>query len=273
MLRSNALVLVLMFPLVASGQYTPEELHKHFQNEAEGYDMNGGKFELRQQPLMHWQNPARLQEQGTTYVWEQDGVPKVLVSIFTFEYNDFVSCRHEMLSLANTGFDCELHGQSVWKPQTSGLEWKALAGTLPSESASRRLFQMRTLARGFLGVMHTQHQGDAKLTMLPQPILRYQSPKQQIVDGAIFSFAVATDPEILLVIETKEMSDGKSVFRYAAIRSNYHALELSKDGAKVWEKPLVIALETTRGLQQPWCNNPFYVFTPTEPLPAPGTIQ
>jgi len=39
--------------------YTPEELHRHFQNEAESYEIfaKGATkpFELKPKPLMHWQ--------------------------------------------------------------------------------------------------------------------------------------------------------------------------------------------------------------------------
>ena len=69
-----------------SATYTPEELHKHFQNVADAYQMktDGVLLSLRKQPLMHWQNTVRLQEQGALYMWERNGRPQVLGSILRF---------------------------------------------------------------------------------------------------------------------------------------------------------------------------------------------
>ena len=125
--RISFMVPMLLVTSIARAQatYTPEELHRHFQNVADAYDMRSGgaRLTLRSQPLMHWQNPERNHELGSTYIWEKDGVPQVLVSIFTFEYNNVVRCRHEMISLAEGAFDCTLHSESVWTPKRPGLDW------------------------------------------------------------------------------------------------------------------------------------------------------
>ncbi|MFK8112416.1 MAG: hypothetical protein AB8B91_09445 [Rubripirellula sp.] len=275
------LILCAMVATQVSGQeagqaeYTPEKLHDHFRNEALSYEMKNdeGPFQLRENPLMHWQNPERNQEQGATYIWEADGQPQVLVSIFTYEWNNVVHCRHEVISLAEGPFESRLHDELVWTPMTAGLQWTPIGeSTPPSQSAARRMFQLRSLAREFEGILHHKRTGDAKLAMLPQPLLRYQSEAKGILDGAIFSFAVATDPEILLVIEAKQSDDGP-LFQFAPIRSNYNALELRRKQETVWECPLVNELEQTRAAQRPWSDNPFFVFTPTNPLPTPGSIE
>ena len=257
-------------------QYSPEELQRHFQNEAEAYSMTqgGAPWKLRKSPLMHWQNPERNHELGSTYIWEKDGVPQVLVSIFTFEYNNVVRCRHEMISLAEGAFDCTLHSESVWTPKRPGLDWKPIPGVdQPAESAPRRLFQMRTIARQFSGNVNYPGKRPDSLTLIPQPLVRYQSPDQGIIDGAIFSLAVVMDPEIMIAIQARRQKDGSSRFEFAPIRANYNALELSRNGAKVWDAPLVIELQQTRAGQSPWANEPFFVFTPSQPLPLPGTIK
>lgn len=256
-------------------EYTSEELHLHFQNEAEGYEFtaDGNKFELRKQPLIHWQNTVRLQELGATYVWESNGIPKVLVSIFTYEMSGKVYRRHEAVSLSDKPFACTLHSREVWTPQEAGLRWKTLvdAGE-PSDSVSRRLFQMRTIARQFSGNLdHTKH--PSRLELIPQPMIRYSGPDEGIVDGAIFRLVVATDPEILLVVEAHQTKNGTRQFRYSAVRSNYHALRLSLKGETVWNEPLILELETTRAGQRPWANQNYFIFTPSEPLPQPGAIK
>lgn len=274
-LRIVALLLISAVPASAQdAKYAPEELHRHFQNEAEAYSMQMGDTELalRRQPLMYWQNPERNHELGSTYIWEQHGIPQILVSIFTFEYNNVVRCRHEMISLADRGFQCSLHNEPVWSPNRSGMEWKSIEDTQPANSAPRRLFQMRTLARQFSATINYAGKRPQVLTLIPQPLIRYASPDQGVIDGAIFSLAIVTDPELLLVIEARRTTSGEAEFRYAPVRSNYNALELKRNDEPVWSKPLVIELQGTRAGQLPFANDPFFVFTPSRPLPEPGTI-
>ncbi len=280
-LTLGPILMAMMVVAAATGlgqeaRYTPEELQIHFQNEAEAYVMQRGdvRLELRKSPLMNWQNPERNHELGATYVWQKDGVPRVLASIFTFEYNNVVRCRHEMISLADGAFDCTLHSETVWTPKRPGLSWKPIPDVAaPAASAARRLFQMRTIARQFSGSVLYAGKPPNHLQLIPQPLIRYQSPDQGIIDAAIFSLAVVTDPEILIVIQADRDKDGTSSFKFAPIRANYHALELNRNGVKVWEAPLVIELQQTRAAQRPWANDPFFVFTPTQPLPLSGTIK
>jgi hypothetical protein len=256
-------------------QYTTEELHSHFQNEAEAYEItaDGVRYELREQPLMHWQNTVRLQELGATYVWEHHGIPRVLVSIFTYEMNGYVYRRHEGISLSESPFTCRLHSQIVWTPKKPGIYWRMVGRSVaPSDSAARRLFEMRTIARQFSGNLdHTKHA--SRLELIPQPMMRYAGPEEGVIDGAIFRFAIATDPEILLLIEAYKADDGTERYRYCPVRANYHALRLHRNERMTWNAPLLIELETTRAGQKPWANQPYFIFTPSEPLPLPGATR
>lgn len=49
----------------------------------------------------------------------------------------------------------------------------------------------------------------AELTLQPQPVLHYASEKDGIIDGAVFSLTVLTDPESWLVIEAIKGDDGE----------------------------------------------------------------
>ncbi len=276
--------LFALFVVLLAGQtttfaqaiYTPEELLQHFAETAKSYEIQAGgeRLAFRSQPLMHWKNPERQQDQGAMYAWERNGRPLVLGSIFTYEYGGNVFCRHEMLSLADTPLTAKLDGSTVWSPNRVGLQWKPFDDTTtPADSAARRLFQMRTLARKFTGSLKVPNQQPSILVLLPQPLVRYESAKEDVIDGAVFSLAVGTDPEILLVIEARKSSDGTPKFFYSPARSHYHSLELQLDGAKVWDAPMVIALETTRAGQSPYCNEPFFVMTPNKPLPSPEQLR
>lgn len=110
--------------------YTPEELHRHFQNEAEAYviEKTGESKPLvfKPQSLMHWQNTERSQEQGSMYVWLDGDRPAVLASIFTYEHSNRVFCKHEIISLADYPSTARMANTQVWTPKTPGLKWMPL---------------------------------------------------------------------------------------------------------------------------------------------------
>ena len=282
LVKQGAMLLAAVFALVidttaavAQSTYSSEQLQKHFQRTAESYNMvlEAKPIELQKKPLMNWFNNERQQDRGALYVWEQQGKPLVLASIFTYEFNSRVYCRHEMISLADGPLTAQLDSQVVWSPQKTGMEWQTIEQSVtPANTANRRLIEMRSIVKQFSCQLKIPKTQPAKLTLLPQPLHRYQSRENGIIDGAIFSFAVGTDPEVLLVIEAVE-KNGKSSYRFSPLRSHYHAVELEKDGTVVWKAPSVIALESTTAGQRPYCLEPFFVLTPTKPLPTPDELN
>ncbi len=79
------------------------------------------------------------------------------------------------------------------------------------------------------------------------PLFEYSSPKQKVIDGAIFSFAVATDPEVLLLVEAFEddlNGSKRTGFRYAFARFHYWNVAVFEGDKKAWEAPLDKSHET-----------------------------
>lgn len=273
-----AILLVVAAPASAqdSSRYQPEELHRHFQKVAESYVIRAGniRLKLRDQPLMHWQNTVRQQEQGALYMWSKQGRPQVLGSIFTFQNGDEVLCRHEMISLAESPLRAELNSSPVWTPNQAGVKWIAFDSVPPpTESAARRMTQMRSIAREFSGTLQIKEGIPANLTLIPQPLVRYQAPEAGVIDGAIFSMAVVTDPEIFLLVEAKESGGGPAAWYYAAARSHFEELQLRRNKQIVWQAANVGELANTRAGQFPWVNRPYFIFFPPQPLPAPEALR
>ncbi|MEM9585705.1 MAG: hypothetical protein AAGA03_00365 [Planctomycetota bacterium] len=251
-------------------EYTPEQLKKHFIETARDYRIRSGSklLELRSQPLMHWQNPVREQELGTLFVWSRGGRPDVFASVFTYKMDDRVYCRHEVLSLSDGPLAATLDGVTVWTPMKPGLTWKPITDVpAPSGSAGRRLAQMRGIARQFDGTLSIPNSQPSKLTLIPQPVLRYESKGDDVLDGAIFALAVATDPEIWLAIEARKTSGADPVWYFASARSHYHALSLRRNRKLVWQVDSEIALENTRYNERPYSEETYFLFNPANPLP------
>ena len=257
--------------------YTPEELHRHFQNEAEAYviEKTGESKPLvfKLQSLMHWQNTERSQEQGSMYVWLDGDRPAVLASIFTYEHSNRVFCKHEIISLADYPLTARMANTQVWTPKTPGLKWMPLTGAgEPADLPARRLSQMRAIAREFSGTV-TKPKGEVtKLRLLTNPLIRYQPTDQTVVDGAVFSFAVVTDPELLLVIEAIQ-ENGKLSWRYAVASSHYWQLELQRNGEVVWSVPLRMSLETARANQRPDADGAYFTFHAPQSIPPAEQLR
>lgn len=259
----------------AQSTYTSDQLQAHFQRTAESYviEAEGKPIILREKPLMNWLNNERQQDRGALYVWEREGQPLVLASIFSYEYNSTVYCRHEMISLAEGPLLAKIDSQLAWSPRKTAMDWRTLDSSIsPANTANRRLIEMRSIAKQFSGQLLIPGKQPSKLVLIPQPLHRYQAPTRGVMEGAIFSLAVGTDPEILLVIEAIG-SEGKSSYRYAPLRSHYHELQLERDGEVVWKAPMEIALESTVAGENPHCHQPFFVFNPFTPLPPPEDLK
>jgi len=270
------LVVASSTAMAQDATYTPEELHRHFQKVAEKYEMRAGdgQLTLRRQPLMHWQNTVRKQEQGALYMWEKNGRPQVLGSIFTYDNEGNVRCRHEMISLADTPLVSKLDSVTVWSPKSAGVTWTPYHDAPePSESTPRRLTQMRAIARQFSGILELPDQQPSHLTLIPQPLVRYQAAESGVIDGAIFSLAVVTDPEILLLIEARKSKSGSTAWYYAAARAHYHKVRLLHQGRVAWEAPMVMELQNTKAGQLPHANDAYFIFFPPNPLPPPEDLR
>jgi hypothetical protein len=86
---------------------------------------------------------------------------------------------------------------------------------------------MRQLARRF-AVHETVNDQVIECRLLAQPIDRYQSPEDEIEDGAIFAFANGTNPEIGLVLECD-----KAAWTYGTVRLSAAESVVKLDGREV----------------------------------------
>jgi hypothetical protein len=92
---------------------------------------------------------------------------------------------------------------------------------------------MGQAARRF-AVRLTSPEGDeSELRLMSRPLLRYSDSDVGVIDGAIFSFVVATDPEALLLIEASEQGESPA-WRYALARFHFWNLSAALDGVPVW---------------------------------------
>jgi hypothetical protein len=68
-------------------------------------------------------------------------------------------------------------------------------------------------------------EGRLELRPLTSPLYRYEDAAQDVVDGAIFTFASGTNPEVLLE------------WRFAPAQMTGGAVFVELDGNEVWSRP------------------------------------
>ena len=76
----------------------------------------------------------------------------------------------------------------------------------------------------------------AALRLLPKPLSRYDRPGPAPIDGALFSFVLTTDPQVLLILEVRSGSAGPE-WQYAFARLTTFAVKGSWKGREVWSLP------------------------------------
>lgn len=197
---------------------------------------------LNEKSLFNWTNPTRQQERGAIFVWSHEDRPLAIGSLFTYEYNAKVYTKHELHSLSTGALRATLNGTPAWTPKTAGIVWQEFKdGPAPGKTHVSRLLQMRQLARTFRAELIDPKQEKTELRLAPRPLLEYAAPQAGVIDGAIFSFVVATDPEVLLLVEAFEEIRNAAPptgYRYAFARFHYWNVVAYDGDAKIWEAPL-----------------------------------
>lgn len=231
-------VLTCSTPSIAQEAEQNEEAGRafaEFQSAAERYLMTtepGETLSLLETSIMNWANPARNNELGSIFIWESDGRPLIVGTVFSYQFRGTVRTKHAFHSLSQGPLFANLDEQIVWCPKLPGLQWRTSAG-VPARRAARRLIQMRALARRFEVQLTDDKSQSEVLRLLPQPLHHYTPAGPPGEDGAIFAFVTATDPEALLLIESHATEDGL-IWRYAFARFHFVTLEATLDGDQVW---------------------------------------
>ena len=134
--------------------------------------------------------------------------------------------------------------RTVWSPGTRYSKFATLPdGPDPSDNPALRLSQIKNMAARFEIIDGFREPNSEPsphvLRMMSRPTHRYGKPDGEIIDGALFTFVVATDPEACLLIEIRRKGDVTS-WEYMVLPMTIYSLEAKLDGNTVWTKPEAI---------------------------------
>lgn len=214
------------------------ERHERMLKLAKSYvvqDDQEAKCTLQERPIFSWAAPERQAIGGELYLWTLVGRPMATIGIWTY---DDVRDSHELQSLS-TG-PLAAHGADglVWEPAVGGLEFTRLEGaSAPHRSVGRRQTQMRALLRERFSaemIRNGSNRTLTKLRLLTRPIYRYDPLPADVVDGAMFAYAVGTDPEVFVLLEVRRKDD-ELAWYYAFAPSTSVEVRGKLDAELVWD--------------------------------------
>lgn len=194
---------------------------------------------LHPEPLLRWSNATAGSIYGEVFLWSMDDRPVAIASIYRW-FHPFKDSTLEIVSLSESPVELQEAGD-IWKSPARGVTLRPVPDApTPATTRGMRLSQMRGLARGFSAELADDRGGELvnrDLRLLNQPIHRYSSERIHIIDGAIFAFVEATDPEALLILEAVQAGD-QTQWRFALARMNAHGMTIRRDRAAIqsWER-------------------------------------
>ena len=180
---------------------------------------------LSKKPLLKYTNPIfEEQADGALLMWTIGELPVAFASYsIRFEREVY----HEFVSTATKPMQCQTTNKVNWAPKAeAGKRVPFQTKIAPPDSERLRLVHMRRLAERF---------GAKEMRLLTTPLHRYSSPKDGIIDGAVFSLVRANDPEVLVIIEAHKSGQGQATWRYSLGRMNSQDVTVTLDEEVIWE--------------------------------------
>jgi len=160
--------------------------------------------QLVARPVLRWSNPVGGNWDGRVYLWTAAGRPAVIASIYKAFHRDGQPVTHEFHSLTDQLLVAVRDAQTVWQAKEA-IGWRPIPDSEQVVPSARlALVQMRALARKFSVTKTHRDETLRTLRLLPEPVYRYKTNDAEQADGALFVFAQTTDPEVLLLIESRD---------------------------------------------------------------------
>src|SRR6185437_144183 len=192
-----------------------------------------------QQPVLRWSNPVRdFVNDGVTYLFLEGQRPRAIVTVWVRSRESSLESGElwrEHITLSREPLTCRRDGAVIWSPKTAEVVDEPLTDAAPpAQRPSQRLVQMRELARRFHAATYKTESAN-ELRLLSQPLYRYPSENTDVLDGALFGFAEANDPEALLLLEAVAIDSGnQSEWRYTLARSTSFRVVVRLDDREVF---------------------------------------
>jgi len=189
------------------------------------------RLELVKAPVLRYSDPVSSISDGVVLAWTKDGRPEAVMALHPGS-KDRTWIEYQSLSLSP--LNAVSTNQPDWHPRGPGVGFRPLDGVpRPDTGAADRLAQMRSMLRPFSASVSDNQGGRQELRLLSRPIFRYAQTDRGIIDGALFAFVRATNPELLIVVEA-QVVDGQPHWHYSPARFTGRACDLRIKDQLIW---------------------------------------
>ncbi len=245
-----ALILVCAIRLPARGQERPElsseERAAHLErmrNIAKSFhidELSGEKrvsAKLADEPVLRYTDSTRKQHDSTIWVWGTKGRPSAMMAVEYYpERPRDPKWLYEIASLSPSRIAVERGSELSWTAREPGLKLRVLAGApLPAEKPAARLGQMKQLFSRFAAHEGAVVEGRIELRPMARPLFRYRDDAAGVIDGAVFSFANGTNPEVLWVIEAQSDDQTNESWHFGFVQMTGAEVIAELDGKEIWK--------------------------------------
>jgi len=203
-------------------------------------DDKWSKVKRIEKALLFYGDPTRDNDRGSVWGWGEKGRPVALIELWQ-NVNartrwDFCICNTSGGRLrANRG------GDPLWLANDSAVELKDVPGApVPSAEAPQRQRQLKQLAQKFTGhEFWDPNNSRFELRRLERPLHTYRDEDGEVLEGALYTLANGTNPEIMVFIEARvdPKDKSKTTWQYVVGRSAHAELHMEYDGKEVFDAP------------------------------------
>ncbi len=198
------------------------------------------KVKRIEKPLLYHGDPTRANDRGSVWAWGEKGRPVALIEL----YQNVTNRTVWVYAICNTSggkVRAKREGEAWWKENHSASELKDVPGApAPAADAPQRQRQLKQLAGKFTGhEFWDPNNSRFELRRLDRPLHTYRDEAAGILDGALYTLANGTNPEIMLFVEARaNPNDGaKPVWQFTVGRLAHAELHLLYDEKEVFEAP------------------------------------
>jgi hypothetical protein len=211
------------------------------------------ELKLHPNAILNWSSLRNGYTGAQMFVWLKDERPMAISGLLHWPRNN--RAVQEFINLTSEIVYAELNQKRIWIDNSGdSVKWRPMTETsAPAKTKALRLAQMRQLAgeftaRAIKGLPDYPDNSTWELRLVAQPLYRYQPKSGEATDGAIFSFAIETDPEALLLLESRKDGSGKAAWYFAFARACAWELhgELRKN--QVWRVERIYQYPLPQGL-------------------------
>ncbi|GEM_PF-1036238 len=193
--------------------------------------------------LLRWSNPLGDVSDGLMSVYSTGPGerPAVISHIYVHGAKLNGLAMQEFADVYPGELELRRGDQKIWRPSSRYSKFEILPDApVPVDNPALRLSQIKQMAARFEIIDGFREPNSEPsphvLRMLSRPTYRYGNPDGEIIDGALFTYVVATDPEACLLIEIHKKADVVS-WEYMVLPMSIYSLEAKLDDNTVWKKP------------------------------------